>query len=498
MNIHSAATLWPARKQPLNLTRSDYRWPLIFMLTTALSALHFYPALLGVLAIIINRWRHDRYDCAIMTFLLVGAYGVMRSKLLPGVSVFDIGLVGGVVCMFVLRKPPVLKLVMLLMAIYAAVMFYCAMQSWESMGVQIRRLRYYFSFVTLFIPLAVFADHTFDIKVFFRKLMPYVFLMCGAYIIDAFILKSDIFAPSNFRWDGDTTTFYHPILRIFSTGIHRKYPYGMYIVFFIVLPALRMYRLRWREWGLIALASVATLTFTYFATLVAAIVIFQGSLKKFFYITAGATAALVVLYFVDSLLPQKVDDWGFSSQSTLRIKSSIDQFAILSEAVDDEDLAEFGSGRMAQAIPKLELVDFYNRQATGLGFLHPELSKSNRFTIENEFYREADDNLEVATSVEIGPIQTYIDAGWIGLTAHFLFFLSMYLVVARMRYSSYFLCIFFCAGVMGLSGFASLANFQGQHMCAFAFAVIILANRDSLRGFSPVDTTSITATDRIP
>lgn len=498
LSLNSAAALWPVRKERLDLTRADYRWPLIFMLTAALLGLHFYPAILALFAIILNRWRHDRYDCAIMTFIFFGALGVVRSKVLPGVSPFDMALVVGVVCLFALRKPPVLKLVLFLMAIYAAVMFYCASQSWESMGVQIRRLRYYFSFITLFIPLAIFADHTFDIKVFFRRLMPYAFLMCGAYIIDAFILKSDIFAPGNFRWDGDTTTFYHPILNIFSIGMHRKYPYGMYIVFFIILPAMRMYRLRWWEWGLIALASIATLTFTFMATVVIAILLFQGSFRRFVYITLGITAAFWTLYVVDSFLPMTVDDWGNSSQSMLRIKSSVDQFALLTEAVDDEDLADFGSGRMAQAIPKLELVDFYNRQATGLGFLHPELSNSNKFTIVNEYYIDVTDNEEVATGVEIGPVQTYIDAGWIGLTAHFLFFLAMYLVVARMRYSSYFLCILLCSGIMGLSGFASLGSFQGQHLCAFAFAVVILANRDRLGGFSPSDGVIAKATDRNP
>lgn len=486
MTYASAAPLWPAKREELNLTKADYRWPLIFMLTAALLGLNFYPAILGIFAIILNRWRHDRYDCAIMIFLSVGAYGVLRSKLLPGVPAFDIGLIGGVICMMLLRKPPVIKLVLFIFVLYGLALFYCATQSTETMGIQIRRLRYYFSFISFFIPLAVFADRAFDIKVFFRKLMPYVFLMCGAYIVDAFILKSDIFAPGNFRWDGQTTTFYHPILNIFSLSPHRKYPYGLYIVFFILLPAMRMFRLKWWEWGLIVLAAFSTMTFTYMATLVLVLVLFQGSFKRFVVITIGAVAVFWALYFVDSLLPEKVDDWGNSSQSALRIKSSVDQFKSLFEAVDDEDLAEFGSGRMAQAIPKLDLVDFYGKQATGLGFLHPELSNSNRFTIVNEYYIDVSDNEEVATGVEIGPIQTYIDAGWIGLTAHFLFFLSMYLIVARMRYSSYFLSILICVGIMGLSGFASLAAFQGQHMAGFAFAVVILANRSGL-GFSPAD-----------
>lgn len=504
LSIRTGASVWPEKKEELNLTGADYKWPLIFMLTAALAGLSFYPAVLVLVAIILNRWRHDRYDCAIMLLIVIGGMGLVRAKVVPGVSIYDLGLAGGLLCMFLLRKPPVIKLVLLFFAIYAAVLFYTAMQSTETMGIQIRRLRYYFSFITLFIPLAVFADHDFDIKVFFRHLMPYAFLMCGAYIIDSLILKSDIFVPGNFRWDGTVTTFYRPMLgNMFTLAMYRKYPYGLYIVFFILLPALRMFRLKWWEWGLIVLSAMVTQTFTYIATLIIAIVLFQGSFRRIVIITVSAIVGFWALYVVDSFLPMTVDDWGNSSQSTLRIKSTVDQFVTLTEAVDDEDLAEFGSGRLAQAIPKLELVEFYGKEATGLGFLHPELSNSNRFTIVNEYYVDVSDNEEVATGVEIGPVQTYIDAGWIGLTAHILFFLSTYLIIARRRYSSYYLCVLLCVGIMGMSGFASLGGAQGQTLAAFAFAFVVLANRDNLKGFSPKDSgkaapVTPAAADRIP
>ena len=68
----------------------------------------------------------------------------------------------------------------------------------------------------------------------------------------------------------------------------------------------------------------------------------------------------------DSFLPTQIHNDSF--QSRLRIKSSVDQFMDLFNAVDDEDIAEFGSGRMAQALPKLDVVERENRQLIGLGF----------------------------------------------------------------------------------------------------------------------------------
>ncbi len=72
---------------------------------------------------------------------------------------------------------------------------------------------------------------------------------------------------------------------------------------------------------------------------------------------------------------------------------------------------------MAQAIPKIDLINRYHKQWTGLGFLHPEKTTSNRFIIVNEYYSDLSSNVEVATGVEVVPIQVYLHGGWIGLIA---------------------------------------------------------------------------------
>lgn len=470
----------------LDLSKGEFRWPLIFMLSAVLLGLKFYPAILAVLAVLLNRWRHDRYDCAIMTFIFLGAFGLNFNQILPGVKTYDLGLLLGLGCMVFLRKPRILKIILVMFAAYAAVLFYIATCSWETMAIQSRILRYYFSFVTLFIPLAIFAGEPFDIRIFFRRLMPYVLLMCVFYIVDAIIFKGDILAPANFRWDGQTSTFLHPQLSPFQLRPHRKYPYGLYIMALAVIPTIRCYRLKWWQWGLLALAALVSQTFTFISGLVAAYILFQGSFKRIAKIVGISLGALVVLYFIDTRLPHTdtTTDRDMAVESRLRIQSSIDQIFMVFQAVDDEDLAEFGSGRFAQVLPKVDLISYYHKEMVGLGFLHPELTTNDKLIIVNEYYIDYSNNEEVAAEVEIIPVQIYVHAGWLGLTVHFLFFVGLYFVVRRLRWSVYYLCVLFCTAWFGLGGFASLAGFQGQHLVAFALAVVILENRPELPGFS--------------
>lgn len=465
-------------KEPLVLTKKDFYWPLIFMLSLALVGLHCYPAILIVFAIIFNRWRKAPYDCVIMLMIMFGAYGLNDHNMLPGLKSYDLGLLMGIAGMIFLRKSPRIKLIIFMFLIYVVILYIISLYSWERFSIQLRTLRYYYSFVSFFIPLMVFAGKDFDIKVFFKRLMPFVFLMCAAYIIDGVILKGDLFAPSNYRWDGRASTFFHPLISPLHLGLHRKYPYGLYIMFMAIFPVMRYYRLNLWQWALLIIAPLVTVTFTFITALVMGGILFQGSVKRTLKIVTAAVILGVSLYFIDGLLPVKRStDRDAMQQSFLRVRSSVDQIFMLFEAVDDEDLAEFGSGRMAQALPKLDLVSYYHREAIGLGFLHQELTKIDKLTIVNEYYIDYSNNEEVATGVEIIPIQIYINAGWIGLITHFLFFVGLYFVVCRLKYSSYYLSVLFCTAWVGLGGFASLAGYQGQQLVAFALAAVILANK---------------------
>lgn len=471
-------------KPELTFVRSDFVWPLLFMLCMALTGLKFYPAFLAAIGIMLKRFHEDRYDFAIMLFLTLGGFGLIPFDLLP-VKIGDLGLLAAVTFAVLLRKPPLLKTMLVIYLVYAAALFWIALQSWESMRVQIQVLRYYYSFICVFVFFATFANTAFDIKRFTQRMMVFVILICCFYIGDSLLLKGHLLMPATKVW-GEASTFYSIHIQPFRLLPERVYPQGIMVIIIGLIPAMRIYRMRWNVWALIAVSALCTQTFTYIAALVATLLLFQGSVRRFFRVVAIAVLCGLALYGLDCILPVWTNEYGYSS-STLRIKSTLDQFTDLAKAADDEDIAEFGSGRMAQAIPKLELVEFYGREWTGLGFLHRDISTNVKFIIENEYYTDETQSEEVATGVEIVPIQIYISAGWLGLIVVNLFFLAMYLLVCRLRYSYVYLgTLVFCL-IMGIGGFASLTTFPGQITVALAFAAVVLANRDSLPGFSDKD-----------
>lgn len=463
------------------MSRHDFMWPLGFMLSVSLLGLHFYPALLIILAILLNRWRQNRYDFAIMTFIFFGSYGLTRDSVI-GIKLYDLGLMASLFCLVIIRKPPVIAKAVALWIMLVLMMFLIARQSWESMGVQIYTMRGYWGFIAFAIPLAAFGNHKFDADTFFRRMMVYVLLMCIFYIIDAFILKGTLLIAGNFRWDMRTSLFYKPLIEPFAFKIMRIYPYGLYIAALAIIPIARLYRLKAWMWGLIVLASIATLTFTYIIALCACLILFQPSRKLILKVAGSIAGILVLAYVADCFLPMRSTEVG--EMSTLRIKSSVDQIGALTKAVDDEDVAQFASGRLAQAMPKVELIEFYNKEAVGLGFIHPELTKSVKFIVTNEYYTDVSRSEEVATAVEVAPVQVYIHMGWIGLIGLNLFFLGIYLIIRKLRYSSVYLAALLYCFILGLGGFASLATYQGVSIIGVAFAIVVLANRPSLPGFA--------------
>lgn len=474
------------REKPLlSYTRADFKWPLMFMLSMALLGLNFYPAILLIAVILVNRYRHDPYDLLIMLFMLCGGYGLTRTKILS-VPIFDIGLLIGVTCIILIRKPPIIKKTLAVWVLYFIGLVVIASYSWESMSIQLRVMRYYLSFIVFAVPLVVFANKPFNADTFFRRLMIYVLLMCAFYIIDGAILRGDIFVPSNTNWFKIESVFYKPYMEPFRLQLFRKYPTGMYIIALAILPICRYYKLRWWMWLLIIGACMITQTFTLILGVLTACILFQGSVKRLFITVGCAIAAFGILYVVDSLLPRDAKTDKVSS--ALRIQSSIDQVIDLFDAVDDEDLAEFASGRLAQVIPKVDLIDFYNKEATGLGFVHPELSKSSKFVITNDYYSDVSNSIEVATEVEIVPVQVYIHSGWAGVVLHLLFFVFLYYIIRKLKYREIFAAAVYTCFMFGLGGFCSLASYQGLNIAATAYAVVILANRCTLEGFSQSDT----------
>lgn len=466
-----------APKDELNLVRADFLWPALFMLCLTLTGLHIYPAILGCLAIMLKALREDRNDFTIMLLFLLGGYGLMPQDVFP-VKLYDLGVLASIALAVLLRKPAPVKRALVLYLLYVVVMFWIARQSWESMRTQFIVLRGYYSFIILFAFLGCYANHNFDLKALVRRLMVFLVIVCILYVIDGLILKSHVFLPDA-AW-GYSVTIGDLSIHPFSLMPERIYPAALLFIPLAIVPAMRLFRIPRRIWALIIVSALITQTFTYLTALTVTILLFQGSMRRLLKITLATVIAAVVFYSVDCFLPVTQHENG-SKSSTLRIKSTLDQFVDLADAMDDEDIAEFGSGRMAQAIPKLELVELYHKEWTGLGFLHQDYTTNARFIVENEYYIDVTKSEEVATGVEVIPLQIYIHAGWAGLIAINVFLFGLWFIVRRLKYSYIYLATLVFILIMGIGGFASPTRFIGAPLLAMAFAMVILANREELQ-----------------
>lgn len=456
---------------PLDLPREMWRTPLCFMLCLSLLGLYFYPILLVIAILLIKAWKNDRYDLAIMTFLLFGGFAVFSDKVLP-VKIYDIGLVVGFICLFFLKKRGPLRKLTIIFVIYSIGIIYLATKSSESIKIQFYVMRQYFSFISLFIPIAIFGNHRFDIMVFMRKFMVYLLIMSVFYIIDAFILKGYIFVPGSHNWTDEISTFYHPILEPFRIIPERKYPQGMIIIGVAILAIARYFRLnRWYIF-ILGAAAMATQTFSVIVAILVCIILFQGSKKQIMRFAVISASLMLLAVAVDCMLPMRNND-----ESQLRIRSSFMQFYELSQMVDDEDLAQFGSGRLAQALPILELITDDNKKWTGLGFIHPEKTTATRFIIENEYFSDVTQAVKIATEVEIAQVQVFIHIGYLGLILFTSFFIAMYFVVRKMRYRAVFMAAALFCFLTGLAGFATSYTYAGMSIITFSLAVVLLADK---------------------
>lgn len=466
------ATATPAEgRQLLKYEKREWYMPVLFMLCLSATGLRFYPALLFVILFLVRAFREDRYSFVVMLTLTVAGSGLINSKMIPGVRFSDLATITAIVLFFIYRKSPQARQTVVLLVAYLVALLILATYSIESMSIQLVTLRTYLEFSYFIIPVACFAGRDFDITLFFRRVIQFSMIMCVFYIIDAYIICGNLFVPLSALWGGAESTFYDLYWQPFSFHPLRKYPVGMFFVLLSVFPMMRWFKCPWWMWVVFAVAIVCTQTFTLMLAVVLTMLYLAGGFKKFIKYSAITLVGLVAIYFVDSALPRGDDD---TKGSVLRVASSVDQFIDLFSAVDVEDLAEFGTGRMAQVIPKVELVMREHKQWTGLGFLHPDKTKISRYVIDNEFYKDISESEELAYDVEVIPAQVFLTVGYIGLFVHLLFFVALILIIRRDRLSVYFNAVLFMCFVLGMSGFARLIDFQGLGICALAYAAVLL------------------------
>ena len=170
---------------------------------------------------------------------------------------------------------------------------------------------------------------------------------------------------------------------------------------------------------------------------------------------------------------------GYSSeteQSTMRIASTINQFFDLSEAEDDEDLAEAGTGRMAQVIPSVEYTFSVGREWVGFGFVDPD-TKNPSLIVENELVANPEFKYQAVNNVEVTPVKEFLTQGFIGLAVWFGFIFGICRILRGMRYARYYTNVAIVLMLYGIGGFDSWFNFPGILVGAMAFASVLLANK---------------------
>lgn len=465
--IHPGASDTPNGKVRFSAPISDWTRALFFLLSLSLLGLHCPIGYLFVPLAMLNSYTKDRYDFLLQCVIAGGGFAFFRVNELP-VGPPDIVLIVSLIGIAIYKRTPLINKICLGMAAYFAVLLTMALLSEEKMSVQIRLMRGYMMIVSFIIPLLVFSGKNFNMQKFFHKAMVYSFICCGFYIMDAFILNGHILLPAVKMWGYENdvrSTWLNPIMHPFSFSFPRKYPPSLYILTLCILPAIRYYKLSKSQWAVVILAIIATRTMTFTAGLLACFFIFQGKTKQMIKYSLGGLVALVALYFVDS-----------STGGFMRIQSTANQFIALNQVADEEDLSEFGTGRMAQWIPKFELLTDLNREWIGFGFLHPELSKSATFQIDNEFYVDVSQSEEVATGVEVTQLQTILDAGYLGLIAQTLFYIWVYYIIRRLKWSNLYLLILVANSILGIGGFAGLNVAHGLILQGCALGVVIAAN----------------------
>ncbi|MDE6196947.1 MAG: hypothetical protein K2F91_03655 [Muribaculaceae bacterium] len=462
----------------LRYDKSEWKMPLLFMLSMSLVGLEFVPAILFIAAILIHQFRHDRYNFVIMLTIFFGGYGLASPSQFP-VKPTDLCLTASVILAFIYRKNRTEKCLITCIVCYIAILIFLATYSLESLSVQMLTIRNYMSILYFIVPVACFAGRRFDIQVFMHKAVLFVLIMGIFYLVDFFILCGNVLVPQVFVWGGFYSTFYAPIIDPLSFSMSRKYPSGLCIFVLAIFPISRYYRLAWWQWLILVGAVVVGKTITLLGTFVIAYIFFMGKIKTLIKWSVIGLVGAVGIYFVDEWITPK--GYRDNIESRLRIKSTVDQFTALAEIADDEDLARFASGRMAQILPKFELVKKEKRQWTGLGFLHLEHTKIPRYIIYNEYYNDWEQREELAGAVENVPATIYIFSGYGGLIAHAVFWLALWLIVRKKRESAYFTSVLLMCLLIGMNGMLNTDNFNGLGLIALSLAAVLLTNKDQKR-----------------
>lgn len=452
-------------KEPLQFVSQEIKRAFWFLITLSLLGLQFPPAYAFLLMALISSYTRDKYDFLIQLTIIWYGFGFFNHEEVFHFKVMDIALVISMIAAIKFYHcDERLKRLLIFTFAYFAVLFVFAFLSDEVLSIQMRHLREYMMIIYFMFPLLVLRGCEFDIKVFYRKFITYAFLVALFYCIDCFILGANILVPRTYMHEELYSTYY----KIYHWGIFfRKYPPGLLLLALCIFPMVKFYTLRVKHIAVFALALIATRTISVIGGIVFTILCFMGNFKMLLKYMCFAIVLFFIAYYVDEKMGGE-----------LRIVQLVEQFEALSNPDDVEKLADFGTGRMAQLIPKVALLWSMDRQYIGFGFLSRELTTNPKYIIENPFYIGTEDEVEVATGVEISVAQTILDIGIIGLILQTFYYLAIYFWVLRpMSYSKSYLMTLLCISIIGIGGFSGLGTGSGLLLLGLNIAIIFLADK---------------------
>lgn len=450
------------KKELLKAPPSTWLWSLGFLLSLSLTGLSFFPALIFTAFILLNRLFKDRYDFLIMVAIFTTSPGFIPSTLI-GFNPVDPLIALSLVGMLFYRKNPRIKKVTLCVFAYILFLLLMSTLSDETFAIQVLTLRQYASIILFILPLWLFANREFDALKFFRHVLVYLLWICLFYAIDGFVFSGWVLLPGTFSFHETFSTFWDIHWSPFTTYFPRKYPSAMFILILSAYPLARYYRLKWWQWAVIVLAFASTRTTTVIGAFVITYVTFQGRFKQFAKYCVLAVIGVTALYFVDS-----------STGGFMRIASTIDQFTSVSESSDSDDLAEFGTGRMGQILPKYEALVEQNCLMQGFGFIHPTKTTLPRYQVHNEYYSDitlADEN---AAYVEVTQFNAILHTGIIGLIVQTVFYIYLFFVLKPGKLAPFYLSTILTASIMGIGGFGGLTQSDGVLYVAVALGTALL------------------------
>lgn len=463
-----------SKERPQKFTAPAAEWwrTIGFFLCLALAGLEFYPALILVALYLVQRFRTDRYSFLIELMILFGCYGFVSANILP-VKLSDFAFVVSMVALLVMRRTPVTNRTLWLTLAYFAAIAMIASTSDESMRIQVVMMRNYFFIIAFAIPLLVFANRPFEMDKFIHSVFVHVLVICGFYVVDTFIIHGTVLVPrATFSLDHMGQKVFSSIHHILAhplqlTYFPRHYPTALFWMVICILPIVeKKVRLSFWQWVLVIFTFFSTRTMSFLGGLLVCFICFRRNVKQQLAVGLGSIVLIVGLYFADSAMG-----------SPLRIASTIDQFTSLEAAADNEDLAEFGSGRMAQILPKWELLGQLDRYWLGFGFLHPQLTTNPKYQIKNEYYTDVSQSDELATAVEVTQVQTILDVGFLGLIVQTAFYIALWFVLRRQHYARFYLCAIVAFSVFGIGGFSGLNQREGLLIIATVVGAILAANK---------------------